>query len=437
MVKRILATGLLAAAVLPVLPALGAHADARRSDDDVVYLAAGLRGANEVGLKGDADGRSTVVLRISGDQVSFAIRWNGVDAPSAAHVHLGAKGANGDVKFEFFTKPLPAGVLGVTGTVAVEDETVLRSLVDDPGGFYANLHNAAFPKGAVRGQFHRLARPVDLNGVLHGSNQASLASRADGAQEVQASDGKKRGDSDGKATWWLRPNGAAIAYTATWSSVAAPTNGHLHKGVKGRNGEVVADLFAAEKGLPANLTGIAGQTPVKRAIVKRIAADPSRYYSNLHTVEFSGGAVRGQLSGGGFGHPRAVTAAVTKGAQLYACTEQPGGGHAFTQLGVTATLQRGIKHSFVTPAAGPPQWIAPDGSAVRGKVAGKRPNGEGVIPELVLDATQAGARRGLLAHTTQILRLNTVGGAAPAGACDPRKQPRIQVPYGADYIFLG
>lgn len=417
-------TGLALAGGLVLIPAAHAQADA-----GPVYLAAGLRGANEVGVKGDGDGRSTVVLRIEGDQVAFAIRWNRVGTPSAGHIHLGAKGKNGDVQLDLIKQAPPKTALGVSG-VTTADPQLLKDLVDNPGGFYANLHNAAFPKGAVRGQFHKLNKAVDLNGVLHGSNQATLSSQADGGQEVQADDGKKRGDADGSATWWLRPSGASIAYTATWQGVGAPTNGHLHKGVKGKNGDVVADLFFEAKGLQQNLTGIAGEARVARPIVKRIAADPGTYYSNLHTVDFDGGAVRGQLSGKAFGHPRALTAEVLKGAQVYRCKDG-----AFAQFDVKAKLRRSIDHSFVTPAAGPPQWIAPDGSAVRGTLVTRTPNGEGNIPELVLDATQSGEGSGLLAHTTQILRLNTEGGVAPAGSCEAGAT--VKVPYGADYLFLG
>ncbi|WP_327590579.1 CHRD domain-containing protein [Nonomuraea sp. NBC_00507] len=425
-IRKFMIPGALLASVLIIGPA-PAHASG-----DEVYLAAGLRGANEVGTPGDADGRSTVVLKISGNEVTFAARWNKIGAPTAGHVHAGAKGANGDVRLEFFAKPLPKGVLGVTGTVKADPELV-KALLDNPGGFYANLHDAAHPKGAVRGRLQRLSKPIDLNGVLHGSQQATLSARADAAQEVQENDGKKRGDQDGQAIWWLRPDGASIAYTAHWSGLGAVTDGHVHKGAPGTNGPVVADLFAGA--LPENLTGVAGVTPVSSKTVKRIAADPGRYYTNLHTADFNGGAVRGQLSGAPFTHPRALTADVLRGEQIYACTQQPSGAYAFTQLGVTAKLGRGIDHSFVTPASGPPQWIAPDGSAVRGAVVTRTPNGDGNIPELVLNATQSGAATGLLAHTTQILRLNTTGGVAPTGACQPGSQAKV--PYGADYIFLG
>ncbi|TMR91614.1 CHRD domain-containing protein [Nonomuraea basaltis] len=402
---------------------------------DEVYLAAGLRGANEVGAEGDADGQSTVVLKISGNQVTYAARWHQIGTPTAGHVHAGARGANGDVRLEFFGNPLPGGVLGVTGTVQADPELV-RALLDDPGGFYANLRDAAHAQGAVRGQFHRLTKPADLNGVLHGGDQATLSARTGGDQETQQAQETEEaqqgggGDQDGQATWWLGPTGSSVAYTAHWSGLGPVTGGRVHKGAAG---PVVAELFTGA--LPQNVTGVAGVTPVASKVVKRIAGSPGRYYASLRTSEFDGGAVRGRLSGEPFTHPRALTAEVLRGEQIYTCAQQPSGGYAFAQLGVAARLRRGIDHSFVTPGSGPPQWLAPDGSAVRGAVVTRTPNGAGNIPELLLDATQAGAGAGLLAHATQILRLNTTGGVAPTGACEPGAQARVS--YGADYVFLG
>jgi hypothetical protein len=430
--KLALSGALLAAGltISSVAPAVASTASTARAPGDEVFLAAGLRGANEVGARGDADGRSTVVIRISGDQVTFAARWNRIGPPTAGRVHSGAKGVDGDVRLEFFTRPLPRTALGVTGTVTA-DPALIQALLADPGAFYANLYDAGHPEGTVRGQFHRLNRPIDLNGVLQGSGQATLSAGAGGAQEAPA------GDQGGQAVWWLRPHGSAIGYTASWTGLGTVTGGHVHQGAPGRNGDVVAGLFGDARGLPANLTGIAGDAPVSSKVVKRIAADPGRYYADLHTrdlPEGSGAQVRGQLSGAAFAHPRAVTADVLDGAQIYACTEQ-NGTTAYTQLGVSATLRRGIAHSFVTPTAGPPQWIAPDGSAVRGTVVTRTPNGDGNIPELVLDAAQAGTPAGLLSHATQVMRLNTVGGTAPAGTCVPGAT--VRVPYRADYLFLG
>jgi len=42
----------------------------------------------------------------------------------------------------------------------------------------------------------------------------------------------------------------------------------------------------------------------------------------------------------------------------------------------------------------------------------------------------------MLSHAVEVLRLNTVGGLAPTGTCDPQATPIVNVPYQADYIFI-
>jgi hypothetical protein len=132
----------------------------------------------------------------------------------------------------------------------------------------------------------------------------------------------------------------------------------------------------------------------------------------------------------------ALQESVIFGSQIYACTAQPDGSFAFTQHDVEARLTGGIHHTFVQPDAGPPQWQAPDGSAVTGKVVSKNANGAGNIAELDLDATQIGKSAGLLANVVEVLRLNTVGGVAPTGTCDPQATLIVNVPYQADYVFI-
>ena len=124
------------------------------------------------------------------------------------------------------------------------------------------------------------------------------------------------------------------------------------------------------------------------------------------------------------------------GSQIYACTQRSDGSFTFTQHDVEARLGGGIHHTFVKPDAGPPQWQAPDGTAVSGKVVTRNDNGAGNIAELNLDATQIGLPTGLLGDVVEVLRLNTVGGVAPAGVCDPQATPIVNVPYQADYVFI-
>jgi hypothetical protein len=410
---------------------------------EVTYLVAALNGRNEVPgsagspAAGDSDGRAIEVLRIKGNQVSFAIKWTGIGAPTAGHLHLGAAGANGAMKVSLFGAPLPATLNAVVGTVTVDDGPLLDSLKSDPGTFYTNLHNGEFPGGAVRGQLHKVTHPVDLTAVLRGG---PLAAMLDPGQEVPTA-GKPSGDPDGHASAFLRAGEDNVTFAFSWSGLSGPTNGHLHQGAVGANGPVALELFAAPGGLPASVTGVAGVVDdVKDDLTEKINKVPSSFYLNLHTAEFTGGAVRGQLFRSGRGtasfHSSSFIAPVIKGEQIYACTRQADGSFAYTQHNVSARLQGGIRHSFVNDVAGPPQWIARDRSAVTGKVLTRTLNGAGNIPELDLDAAQTGASSGLFAGVVEIERLNTVGGVAPTGACDPARQPTAKVPYEADYVFL-
>ncbi|TDD84727.1 CHRD domain-containing protein [Actinomadura rubrisoli] len=424
----------------------GAQAGTRagaQAAGSATFLAASLNGRNEVPAPGgpavgDRDGKAIALIRVQGDRLWYALRWQNIAAPSAGHLHLGAAGTNGAVKVPFFGGALPGTARAVTGSVKVADKAALDKLRTDPGALYANIHTGEFPGGAVRGQLHRLSRPADLDGVLNGESQATLQSEADGAQEIPAADGKAAGDPDGHAAGSARSHDGMVSWGFSWSSVAPPTLGHIHNGARGANGPVVADLFAAPSGLPASVTGLAGMSQVGTDAAQRIMSSPRDFYTNLHTAEFPGGAVRGQLAPAASRSPRGFVKAVVAGAQIYRCTRQQTGGFAFTQDNVGAVLERGIRHTFAQPGpAGPPQWVAADGSAVTGKAVTKTPNGTGNIPELVLDATQTGTQGGLLSGTTQILRLNTVGGVAPSGPCNPTTQPFARAPYKADYVFFG
>lgn len=66
--------------------------------------------------------------------------------------------------------------------------------------------------------------------------------------------------------------------------------GHIHVGLPDENGPVVVDL---EVDSPVHSICVSG---VDRALIKDIRQNPSNYYVNLHTLEFPGGVIRGQLS---------------------------------------------------------------------------------------------------------------------------------------------
>ena len=112
-------------------------------------LTATLTGAAEVPGPGDTDGRGSGEFRVNPGQGSlcYSVTWSGIDAPTAAHIHNGAAGAAGGVAV-----PLAVGAGGTIEGCAGITRDQAMALIQSPENFYANLHNAAFPGGAIRGQ---------------------------------------------------------------------------------------------------------------------------------------------------------------------------------------------------------------------------------------------------------------------------------------------
>lgn len=139
----VLAAVLSVAIAVPALAIDGSSAEGGRK------LTATLTGAAEVPGPGDTDGRGTAELRVNPGQgsVCYTVTHSGIDAPGAAHIHTGAAGVAGGV-----VVPLKVGAGGaIEGCAGVTREQAM-ALIQSPGDFYVNLHNAAFPGGAIRGQ---------------------------------------------------------------------------------------------------------------------------------------------------------------------------------------------------------------------------------------------------------------------------------------------
>jgi hypothetical protein len=261
---------------------------------------------------------------------------------------------------------------------------------------------------------------------------AVLVASLEGRNEVTA------GAPDGQALELIGVHDNTLSYSISWRGIGTPSEAAIHAGVRGVDGPVVVPLFTTARPPDGFVSGTV--TVTDPTLLAALRSDPGSFYTDVRTDVFPGGAVRAQLhllnhavatSG-----VAALQESVVLGSQIYACTRQSDGTFAFTQHDVEAHLSGGIHHTFVQPDAGPPQWQAPDGTAVTGKVVTKNANGEGNIAELNLDATQIGNSTGLLGDVVEVLRLNTVGGVAPAGACDPQATPIVNVPYQADYVFI-
>jgi hypothetical protein len=97
-------------------------------------------------------------------------------------------------------------------------------------------------------------------------------------------------DPDGSGTAFIVISGTTVFYTITVQNITQPFMQHIHVGPAGVNGPIVVDL-------PGTFVGgvLSGSTTTDLATASAIIANPSGFYVNVHTNDFPGGAVRGQL----------------------------------------------------------------------------------------------------------------------------------------------
>ena len=119
-----------------------------------------LTGAAEFPGPGATAGTGAAAVTIDAvtGEVCGDLRVADIGAAVAAHIHRGAVGVAGPIVVNFVApNPTSAACEIVTPTLAAE-------IAGNPAGFYVNVHTAAFPSGAVRGQ-------LALAGVKSGQTQ--------------------------------------------------------------------------------------------------------------------------------------------------------------------------------------------------------------------------------------------------------------------------
>ena len=101
------------------------------------------------------------------------------------------------------------------------------------------------------------------------------------------------GDPDGRGTAVIRlnPGQGKVCFALRVSNIALPAIGaHIHVGTRTESGGIVVTLT------PPDATGVSfGCVSASRAVIDAIRKNPSNYYVNVHTTDFTAGAIRGQL----------------------------------------------------------------------------------------------------------------------------------------------
>jgi CHRD domain len=187
-------------------------------------------------------------------------------AIAAAHIHTGVAGVAGPVFVA-----LPNTATTVAGCVTATPAQA-QSILAAPNSFYFNVHTAASPGGAMRGQLSG----ATFNATLSGAAETPVAGDPDGTgQAVVAVDAT--GD-------------RACVYTSVALIDLPAVAAHIHSGVAGVAGPVVLPLTA-----PALAISASCGKPTA-GVIAALLASPAGHYVNIHTTPFPGGALRGQLT---------------------------------------------------------------------------------------------------------------------------------------------
>jgi hypothetical protein len=109
-----------------------------------------MTGAAEKPNAGDPDGTGTASFRINPGQmqVCYTLKVSGIATATAAHIHKAPATSAGPVVVPL-TAPNAAGTSEGCATTTRE---IAQDLIQNPGDYYVNVHNAEFGAGALRGQ---------------------------------------------------------------------------------------------------------------------------------------------------------------------------------------------------------------------------------------------------------------------------------------------
>lgn len=111
-----------------------------------------MTGAAERPGPGDPDGSGTAkfMLNYGQGRVCYELTVTGIAPATAAHIHVADADNPGPV-----VVPLAAPTDGSSDGCADVERELIKEMLQNPGNYYVNVHNADFPAGAIRGQLSK------------------------------------------------------------------------------------------------------------------------------------------------------------------------------------------------------------------------------------------------------------------------------------------
>jgi len=210
--------------------------------------------------------------------LGFNFSFNGLSCPvTAMHFHYGGIGINGPVVYDIGPDVDGNNASGYWRSAASVD-SLFNALMT--GRIYVNVHTAANPGGEIRSQVN-LSEGLGITVQLTGSQENPPVT------------------TNGRGTGSATITDPGIVFFNTFDMLSSPLQAaHFHNAPMGMNGPVVKDLMSYIKG--NSILGIWKRNDVMMPISNTMIAEAynQNIYINLHTSNFPGGEIRGQLRGG-------------------------------------------------------------------------------------------------------------------------------------------
>ncbi|HMB90353.1 MAG TPA: CHRD domain-containing protein, partial [Rhodothermales bacterium] len=293
----------------------------------------------------------TAALALTDEGLRFFVTVDGLTGDIAnAHFHQGATGVSGSV-----VRGIADDFEGNTASglwTASDGEPLTDAMIQDllAGNLYLNIHTDQFPGGEIRGQ------------VLPTSGTALSATFSAAQQPGDV-------ESDGSGTASIQLTDAGVLFFVTINDLSGDiANAHFHQGAAGVNGPVVRGIADDFEGNTAfGLWTTSDDQALTDALVQDLLTE--NLYINIHTNQFAGGEVRGQVrqtSGRGFSallDADQETNDVTSDALGTAALTLTEAGLVFhvTVEGLSGDITNAHFHQGVTGVSGPPvRGIADD-----------------------------------------------------------------------------
>lgn len=115
-------------------------------------LSTSLSGAEEAPGPGDPNGKGAATLDVyDAGLVCYTLKVQGIEAPTAAHIHEAPAGTAGPVVVDLRIDLAESQGNRLTYCANASEE-VAAEIPANPADYYVNVHNPTYPGGAIRGQ---------------------------------------------------------------------------------------------------------------------------------------------------------------------------------------------------------------------------------------------------------------------------------------------